>query len=334
MLSVVGALQAKESPGAASIAVLNAKSCLDAPSVEALRSLGAVKIYEDTDDAAKAIERMRGAEVAIVQSFIAPLDAAVLDNTEGLKLLVVCSTGYDRVDMAAAKRRGIRVANIRGASTDAVAEHAFALMLAVSKHIPALDAAVRRHPFELEGTSPAERKFLGFNLAGKTLGIVGLGQIGTRVAEIARGFGMTVLAWDRSSRSVEGVKNVTLEQLLQQSDVVSLHVALTPDTENLLNASRLQLMKPTAVLINTARGKVVDEAALYTALKSGRLAGAGLDVLAKIDSGNPLLGLDNVVLSPHSAFFTREALRNRADSVVATVRAYLNGTPINIVSDP
>ena len=220
------------------------------------------------------------------------------------------------------------VANVPGYSTEAVAEHTFALMLAVIRRIPAADAAVRHGQF---ATREGDSSF-GFDLAGKTLGIVGLGRIGTRVAEIARGFGMKVLAWDRGTKIVDGVTQVALEQLLAQSDIVSLHLPLASDTENFLSAARLRLMKPTAVLINTARGKLVDEHALYEALRSGVIAGAGLDVLSEMDTSNPLLTLPNVVFSPHSAYNTRESSRTRGDFIVATVRAFVAGSPINVVN--
>jgi D-3-phosphoglycerate dehydrogenase len=255
-----------------------------------------------------------------------------LESANTLKFLAINSTGYDLVDVVTSKGKGIQVANVPGFSTDAVAEHAFALMLAVSKKVPAGDVVMRRTPFQIDPASQEQRKYLGFNLQGKTLGVVGIGSIGSRVAQIGMGFGMKVLAFNRSEKNVAGIKQVSLEELLKESDIVSLHLPLTPATENLITAERLQMMKPTAILINTARGKMVDESALMNALQSHKLAGAGLDTIVEWKESNPLLVLDNVVFSPHSAFFTNESLENCANIIVANVKSFIEGNPVNIVN--
>lgn len=320
-------------PAKPTIAVLNMNSCLDERRVEQLKSLGNVIRYDETDTHAKTSERLRNADIAIAQPFTAPLTAPAFANVKRLKLLVVCTTGYDNVDVATATAHGVFVANARGYSTESVAEHAIALMLAVSKAIPAADAAMRRKPFEAFEGVPEHAPYMGFDLAGKTLGIIGLGRIGSRVAQIAsQGFGMKVLAYDRAPHEMPGVAFTSLEDLLKQSDVVSLHLSLSQDTVQMLNAPRLALMKPTAILINTARGKLVDEAALYRALQTGQLAGAGLDTLDDITTNNPLLSLQNVVLSPHSAYLTQESTSRRADEIVAIVQAFVSGAPVNIVN--
>ena len=172
-------------------------------------------------------------------------------------------------------------------------------------------------------TPQFDEKLMGFELSGKTLGVIGLGRIGTRVAEIARAFGMKTIAWDRRTKSVDGVTQVTLEELLAQSDVVSLHLALSKETAGILTPARLRLMKPTAVLVNTARGELIDEQALYSALHEGRLAAAGLDTVSGTEPSNPLLKLNNVVLSPHVAYHSRESQARCAESVVQAVRAYI-----------
>ena len=143
---------------------------------------------------------------------------------------------------------------------------------------------------------------------------------------------MKVLAYNRSQKNVEGVKQVSLDELLKESDIISLHLPLSPDTENIITGERLQMMKPTAILINTAPGKCVDELALISALQSHKIAGAGLDTIVDWSASNPLLKLDNVVLSPHSAFFTEEALENCADIIVANVKAFVEGKAVNIVN--
>jgi D-3-phosphoglycerate dehydrogenase len=320
-------------PAKPTIAVLNTNGCADERHIDTLRSLGNVIRYDETDTDAKVRERLRNADIAIAQPFTAPLKAQAFASVKRLKLLVVCTTGYDNVDVAAATEHGVLVANTRSYSTESVAEHAIALMLAVSRRIPVADAAMRRKPFEaLEGV-PEHMPYMGFDLAGKTLGIIGLGRIGSRVAQIAsQGFGMKVLAYDRSPHETPGVTFASLDDLLKQSDVVSMHLSLSKDTAQMLNAPRLALMKPTAILINTARGKLVDEAALYRALQTGQIAGAGLDTLDDTTANNPLLSLQNVVLSPHSAYFTQESTTRRAEEIVATVKAFVADAPVNIVN--
>ena len=313
------------------IAILN-ESFFKNPHLDALRALGDLAIHENTDTEEKAIERLKGIEIAIADCYIAPINKKVLESTDALKLLAINSTGYDLVDVAAAKAKGIQVANVPGFSTEAVAEHATALMLAVSRKIPAGDTGMRQAPFQIDPASQEHHKYLGFDLAGKTLGVVGLGSIGRRVAKIGQGFGMKVLAFNRSQKNIEGVKQVSLDELLGESDIVSLHLPFSPDTENIITAERLQLMKPTAILINTARGKCVDESALISALQSHQIAGAGLDTIIDWSAFNPLLKLDNVVLSPHSAFFTEEALENCANIIVENIKAFVEGKAVNIVN--
>jgi len=313
------------------VAILN-ESFFTERHLEMLRSFGQLKIFEDTDTEEKAIQRMQGFDVVIADCYIAPLNKKVLESADKVKLLAINSTGYDLVDIVAAKRQGIRVANVPGFSTEAVAEHAIALMLSVSKNIPAGDRAMRKRPFQIDPASIDEKKYCGFNLSGKTLGIIGLGNIGQRTAQIGRSFGMKVLAFNRSKKNLEGVTQVTLEKLLKESDIVSLHLPSTPETENILNADRLQMMKHTAVLINTARGNLIDEKALYNALRTHNIGGAGLDIIVDWKESNPLTKMDNVVLTPHSAFYTKESLNNCAGIIVQNVSDFAEGKTTNIVN--
>jgi len=313
------------------IAILN-ESFFEESHLNALRALGDLVIYENTDTEEKAIERLKGVDIAIADCYFASLNKKVFESTNKLKFLNTNSTGYDLVDVVAAKGKGIKVANVPGFSTEAVAEHTFALMLAVSKKIPAGDMAMRQSPFQVDPSSQEHKKYFGFNLQGKTLGIVGLGNIGQRVAQIGKGFGMKVIACNRSQKNIEGVRQVSLEELLKESDIVSLHLPLTSETEKLITAERLQTMKSTAILINTARGKIVDEPALAEVLQSRKIAGAGLDIIVEWENSNPLLKLDNVVFSPHSASFTNESLENCANIIVANVKAFVEGKPVNVVN--
>ena len=298
--------------------------------IDRLKRLGRLVIYGDTMSEPQSIQRMKGAEVAIVGDQ-APLNNTVLGSADELKLLAIGSTGLDFIDLEFAAAKGIRVAYVPGFSTQAVAEHAIALMFAVIKRIPLGDKKVRERPFEISG-SQADNQFLGFDVQGKTLGVLGLGSIGTRVAELGLALGMKVVAYNRTPRRLRNVETLDFDEVLKTSDVVSINLALTPETENIISDRALALMKSSAVLVNTARGPHVNTQALYTALKDKKIFGAGLDMLAEWDEDNPLLELDNVVLSPHSAWWTQEARTNLADTIVSNVESFVRGESVNLAS--
>ncbi len=312
------------------VAVLN--GCyLSEAHLERLKNLGPLTVYDDTDNESGCIERLKGVEIALVDGFKVPLTARVIESAETLRLLVVLSTAFNVVDLNAANRMGVKVANVPGFSTESVAEHAIALMFAVIKRIPLGDREVRKSPFQIAGTESDER-FRGFEVQGKTLGVIGLGAIGARIAEIGSALGMNVVAYNRTPRHMANVEMLDLEALLRTSDVVSVNLALSPETEYIISDEALALMKPTAVLINAAIGTHVNTQALYRALKEKRIFGAGLDLLAEWDESNPLLELDNIVLSPHSAWWTPEALVNFAEIITDTVEAFAKGEPKNLVN--
>jgi phosphoglycerate dehydrogenase-like enzyme len=314
------------------ISVLNG-NFFDEQDIKQLREIGDdVKIYENTFTKKDAIERLKGTDIAVVDGVTTPLDAEVLKSADKLKLIAINSVDPDGIDMDTATIQGIQVANVPGYSTDAVAAHVFALLLAVSKKILSSDSAMRQHPFQIDPASKDDRKYLGFNPVGKTMGIIGLGQIGQRVAQIAKAMGMDVIAYNRSPRNIPGVKMVSLDQLLRESDVISLHLPTSKETKNIIDAEALLKMKQGAILINTGRGSTVDESALAVALQSGKLAGAGLDDIVDWSNNNPLLKMENVVLTPHSAFYTPEALKNSANQVIQNVKAFIEGKPTNIVN--
>ena len=298
-----------------------------------LGALGTVVNHRDTIDLAQGIAHVRTAETAIIDGFKLPVTRALIEGGTRLRLIALTSTAYHMVDFDAANERGITIANIPGYSTEAVAEHAIALIFAVARAVAVADRAMRAGPFQIDPGNPAHRAFLGFELRGKTLGVIGLGAIGRRVAELGNGLGMTVLGYNRTPRPLAGVRPVGLDELLRVSDVVSLNLAVHPDTEKLISDRELRAMKPGAVLINTAGGELVDTAALCQALSEGRLSGAGLDVLDARDELAPLLTMDNVVLSPLSGAWTREACADLAEAVVVTIEAFARGTPINLVAD-
>ncbi|HXV26261.1 MAG TPA: NAD(P)-dependent oxidoreductase [Alphaproteobacteria bacterium] len=297
-----------------------------------LRNLGTLALYNDTTSEELAMDRIENAQIVVVDSFKVPVSRTVIEAGQSLRLLVLTSTAYHLLDIAAATERGVKVANIPSYSTEAVAEHTIALMLAVVKAIPLADQAMRRRPFQIDPAIEEHRRYLGFELRGKTLGVVGLGAIGGRVAELGLCLGMRIVAFNRSPRRLAHVRLVPLAELLAESDVVSIHLAVHPETEHMISDRELRLMKSTAVLINSASGELVDTAALHRALRERRLAGAGLDVLERWDPANPLLSLSNVVLSPQSAAWTREASNTLAESIVKVIEAFACGQPVNIVN--
>ena len=250
----------------------------------------------------------RGRDADIIAIGNLPFPREVLEKCENVKMLAVAFTGLDHVDLKYCEERGIKVQNCAGYATTAVAELTFGLLLDLCRNIGKCDTAARNG-----GTKAG---LIGFELEGRTMGIVGTGAIGARVAKIADAFGMDVIAYSRTPGKVADVRYVSLEELLTQSDVVSLHVPLTDETRGMIGAEELALMKETAVLVNTARGPVVDTKALADALNSSRIAGAAIDVFDKeppLDADEPLINAKNTVVTPHVAFATDESMIKRAE---------------------
>jgi phosphoglycerate dehydrogenase-like enzyme len=237
-----------------------------------------------------------------------------------LRLLQLPGVGYDQVNLDAAAKKGIPVAVSASGSSEAVAEHAMLLMLAVSRRLVEMASSLRAGKWWMW-----ERRTASYGMLGKTLGIIGMGRIGHDVAKRAAAFGMAVQYTDVVR--VEGYRYCALEELLRTSDIVSLHCPLTAETSGLLDRSRIGLMKPRAILINTARGGIVDEAALHEALLDGRLAGAGLDVFAQEppDANNPLLHMDQVIATPHISTGTLDSLQAKATFYGDNIRRVLAG---------
>ena len=257
------------------------------------------------------------------------VDAQLLDGCPSLRVVSSCSVGLDHVDLVAAARLGLPVGHTPGVLAETTADLGFALLLAAARRIAEADRFVRRGDWAREqGWDP--ELLLGRDVHGATLGIVGLGAIGRAVARRAAGFGMRVLGWSRSGRHVEGVESVDLTKLLADSDFVSVHVARTSETTGLIDARALELVRPGAILVNTARGGIVDEDALANALRAGRLAGAALDVYATepLPPTSPLLELDNVVLTPHIGSSSLATRSRMADLAVDNLLAGLEGRPL------
>lgn len=277
-------------------------------------------------------ERLAGAHAVILHGTVAIPEIA-LEAAPDLEVISFCGVGVGSfVDLPRAAGRGITVCNSPDATVNTVAECALALLFAAARHLAALDRDLRR------GLWNQSRP--GFELKGKTLGLIGLGPIGARFGQMAQALGMAVAAWtrnpsrERAERLGFGFKS--LDDILTESDVLSLHLALTRATENFLGPKQLARTKPGVVLINTARGGLVDEAAMIAGLRCGRIAAAGLDVFAEepMSAGHPLLALDNVVLSPHVAWNTPEATALLLDTAIANLERYYAGNPVNIVAGP
>ena len=264
----------------------------------------------------------------------ARITAEVMDACPNLKFVGVFATGYNNIDVAAADERGIVVCNVPGYSTDSVAQHTFALMLHFASHADDYAASVGQGDW-VRSKAFSYFKYPVYELAGKTLGIFGYGTIGRAVAKIALAFGMTVIATSRSHTSgCEGeVTFVDADTLFAKSDYISLHCPLTPETEQAVNARTLSLMKPTAVLINTARGGVTDENAVAEALRAGRIRGAGIDVLCEepMRENHPYLTAPNCIVTPHVAWGSIEARTRLIDVVAENLKAFEAGKPQNCV---
>lgn len=309
---------------------------LDADTIDAdrsiwspLESLGKIVAYGNTRPEETAA-RIGGAWAVLTNKV--PVSAHAMEQTPSLKYIGVLATGYNIVDIDAAHRLGITVTNIPGYSTDSVAQLVFALLLELTNHTGNYSQEVNAGRWERSPLFSFRISHI-VELAGLTMGIYGFGTIGRRVAEIARAFGMKVITPSNKTLP-EGVEHVEPEEFWRHADVISINAAFTPEQAGLVNARTLAMMKPTAYLINTARGGFVDEQALADALNSNRLAGAGIDVLNQEPprNGSPLIGARNCVITPHVAWQSTEALRRLLDISIANLKAFDCGSPLNVIS--
>jgi len=301
---------------------------LDNEHIQQLRALGDLQVFDNPPSSDQELkERIQGAEIVIVGW--SSLTRDIINSAPSLRMISIWATTCHYADLEAAKERGIVVTHVPGYATEAVAEHTFALLLASIRKLVSADKHVRQGKFDW-------RPFKGMELAGKTLGLIGTGLIGCRVAEIAKAFRMQILAFDivpNMKKAKElGMMYVGLQTLLRESDIVSVHVTMTPTTQGLIGEKEIDIMKNGAVLINTSQGKVIDEKALIGALESRKLSYAGLDVFEEepAPQENPLYKLENTVLSPHIGFHTVEAVKRCTDICVDNVMKFLDGRPQNL----
>jgi len=297
------------------------------------KKLGEVKVVTaaGANQEDELIRRIDRAHVAINIRAHAHFTEGVFAGCRNLKMVSIWGTGTDNVDLAAAGRHGVTVCNTPGVNANAVAEHALALMLTTARKIPRIDHEMR------EGKWPRE---MLTQLLGKTLGVFGVGGIGARVVELGRAIGMNALAWslqgDTKRIAAMGARPASKDEILREADIISLNLRLIPETRAFLGRKEFSLMKRTAILINTARGALVERDALVEALRKGQIAGAGLDVFhdEPIKAGDPLLTLENVVLSPHHAGQTPEVIRDGLLRAVENIENYLKGSPTDVVVAP
>ncbi len=299
---------------------------------DVLNQFGDVTVYPRTPYE-QAAERIGDAPIVLINK--TNFDAALMDACPNLKLICVLATGYNVVDCQAAKERGIIVCNVPAYSTNSVAQFTFALLLELCHQVGAHSQAVHRGDwsncpdFCFWYTPQME-------LTGKTLGIIGFGSIGQTVAKIAKTFGLHVIAYSRSIRE-EGkalAEYVSLDELLARSDIISLHCPMTPETSKIINAATIEKMKDGVILLNTARGGVIDEDAVALALGTGKISGYGADVVSAepISPLNPLLTAPNTILTPHMAWAPTEARQRIINITKQSVEGFINGKPVNAVN--
>ncbi len=287
-----------------------------------------VYVEHEATDPHEIVEKLKDATICITNKV--PLRAETLAQLPKLKLVAVAATGTDVIDKAAAKEHGIAIVNIRNYAFNTVPEHVIALMFALRRNLLRYAADVQN------GVWTTSRQFCFFphdihDIAGSTMGIVGYGAIGKAIGKRAEALGMKVIAYDTLPQ--DGL--VDLDTLLREADVITLHAPLTPETRHMIGAAELKKMKSSAILINTARGGLVDEAALAAALKSGEIAGAGFDVLTEEPprNGNVLLdaSIPNLIITPHVAWASRQAMQILADQLIDNIEAFVGGKPQNVV---
>jgi len=290
-----------------------------------------VRVFRDhIRDQAELRERLLGFDVIVAMRERTPFPGSLLDQLPNLRLLVTTGSRNASIDVASAQQRGIVVSGTDGLPYP-TAELTWGLILALARKIPSEDRATREGAWQTS---------LGVGLHGKTLGVLGAGRLGTQVARIGRAFGMRVIAWSpnltRARAEEAGAQLVNKEELLALSDFLTVHLVLSDKTRHLLGAHELGQLKPSAYLINTSRGPIVDEAALIAALQTQKLSGAGLDVFAEepLPLTHPLRSLPNTVITPHLGYVTQETYRVFYEHAVENIRAYARGTPIRLVPAP
>lgn len=292
--------------------------CVLSPLLQPLEQTGhRVKVYPDrTEDEDELIKRAQHAEIVVISNI--PLKKRFLDACPHLRMIAVAFTGIDHIDLEECNRRGIIVKNAAGYATEAVAELTIGMMIAVYRKIIGGDAITR--------ICGSRENFLGSEIHGKTVGIIGLGKIGQKVAQLAAAFSCRILAYNRSPKSIAGIQQVDKTTLLQQSDIITIHLPLTAETKDFIGESEFTQMSPQAILINTSRGAVVNTPALYQALRKGHIAGAAVDVYDQeppLPANHELFNAPNLIMLPHMGYATKEAFNKRIHIVVNNIKEWI-----------
>jgi glycerate dehydrogenase len=297
---------------------------------EPVKKFGDITVYDPTSPP-EIFERCMEAD--IILSNKTEFSRDIIDKLQNVKLISVLATGYNVIDIIAAKNKGIVVCNVPAYGTDSVAQHTFALILELANKISLHIASVANGEWQRSPDYSYSKQPL-IELAGKTLGIVGLGNIGLQTAKLASAFGMKVIYNSRHDKHTNAGEFRSIEDVFKESDFISLHCPLTETNKEFVNKELLQLIKPTAYLINTSRGQLVNEHDLANALNNNTIAGAALDVLSKEppESGNPLLSASNCIITPHNAWSTKEARQRIIDTTAENIKAFLDGRPKNVVN--
>lgn len=302
---------------------------------DGLRELGELVVYDRTslEDTDEIIERIGDADLIFTNKV--PITREVLDACPSVKFVGVLATGYNVVDVEAAKEKNVVVSNVPGYSTDSVAQLTFALLLEITHHV----AHHSEEVFNGKWTDHEDWTFFDYpliELAGKTIGIAGFGKIGQAVGKVAKAFGMNVLAYNRSQSEAGNQIGtyVSMDELLEKSDIISLHLPLTDETKAMIDRVAIEKMKDGAILLNTGRGPLIDEQAVSDALNSGKLSGAGVDVVSteSIERDNPLLQAKNCFITPHIAWATTEARERLIEISVNNAKGFIAGNPVNVVN--
>ncbi|MEO6732081.1 MAG: D-2-hydroxyacid dehydrogenase [Ferruginibacter sp.] len=296
---------------------------------QALEELGEV-IYYDRTAANDVLERCKNADIIVTNK--TPISSTVIDAAPELKMIAVTATGYNIVDIEAAKKRHIPVCNVPAYGTHSVAQHAFALLLEITNHVGLNAASVQSGDWQ-HSADWCYTKGPVMELKDKTIGIIGLGKIGRQMAIQAMAFGMHVI-YHRGKKALKGATEVKLHELFMQADFISVHCPLTADNNAFINKELLELMKPTGYLINTSRGQLIAERDLADALQKNKLAGAALDVLSAEPplQPHPLIGLPNCIITPHNAWISFEARSRIMETTLENVKAFMAGHPQNVVN--
>ena len=291
-----------------------------------MESQGCSVTYFDNKpkDDEELIERIGDAQILVVSNL--PVSAAVIEKASNLKFISVAFTGIDHIASEACKTRNITISNAAGYSTQAVAELAIGMAIDLFRNITPADTVTRM----LGG----REGYLGRELSGKTFSIIGMGAIGQRVAQLANAFGCNVISWSRTKKDIDYVTFTEFDEAIKRADILSLHLPLSPETENLIGIREFEMMKPSSILINTARAKIVNEQALFDALYQKLIAGAALDIYQyepPLRKDYPLLKANNTLMLPHIGFATHEAIAIRSKIIFENIKGWLNGKPQNVV---